>query len=384
MASKKGNMRILLPIFLVLLLAIGLPACSKIKKDLPVIRIGHAPHDHHSPLYIAAADPDYFKKNGGIYLREIAPRTQYMLIDDGKPVAKVAIDSSIGGRKLIRKLAENHFDMAFGGVPAIISYIDQGSCIKIISPVMTEGAGLVVRKNLPAANWQEFVDFVRQSSQPVRIGFKIDFSVQNLIFEHALAENGLSFAKEINNNNKDIILLNLHGPKNLIPALENELIEGFVVNQPYVSLAEYRKVGKFIASLSDLPPTGKWKGNPCCALAGCINFAAKNPVPLAIMTTLLMRANTYIKQYPRESAQIIADWLKIPVEIEEKSLPTIHFNSRIDDNWQKGIDFWVRALIEEGKLKGKIKKAYENGTLDDELYLLDIHRAALEKSQADH
>ena len=41
--------------------------CKKTQEPLPILHVGHAPHDHHSPLYVAAMKPDHFKNNGGIY-----------------------------------------------------------------------------------------------------------------------------------------------------------------------------------------------------------------------------------------------------------------------------------------------------------------------------
>lgn len=43
------------------------------------------------------------------------------------PVAEVFINSSSGGKKLNRTLDEKHNDITFGGVPAMLSFIDQGS-----------------------------------------------------------------------------------------------------------------------------------------------------------------------------------------------------------------------------------------------------------------
>ncbi len=358
------------PFLMLFVLAAGLllSGCGKPEADLPVVRVGHAPHDHHSPLYVAAMNPDYFKENGGIYLREIAYRKDYELVVEERPVARLLIESSTGGRELIRKLSEEQFDISFGGVPAMLELIDRGRPIRILAPIMAEGAGLIVDKDLPIATWSEFLDYVRRSERPLRIGYKIATSVQNLIFEQALIDSGIRFASDPDDVSAEIMLVNLHGAKNLIPAMENGLIDGFVVMQPFLALAQTRKSGKLIALLKDMPPEEQWRGHPCCALAANDTFVQSHARIAEILTELLLRANRFIIDYPEQSARQIADWLGLPAEVEERSLPTIKFTSDMDQAWDSGVAFWVESMIERGLLRGKIKDAYSKGELSELIY----------------
>lgn len=353
-----------------------LGGCKGKEKPLPTLRIGHAPHDHHSPLYIAALNPDHFKEHGGIYLKEIIFQLEYELIADGRTIAHVTIDSSTGGSKLIRKLAEDHYDMTFGGFPAMLSYIDQGSSMHIVAPVMGEGAGLVVDNDLPVKNWDEFLAYARKSKKPVRVGYKIATSVQNLIFERALHESGISFSKKLDDTSAEIILVNMYGAKNLIPGLKNELIDGFVIMQPFLALAEESGEGKVVAMLNKLPPENSWEGHPCCALAGNDAYVQSQPKVVEAMVTLLLRASQFINDNPVKSAQYIAQWLDIPSEIEEQSIPTIKFITEFNEEWDQGVDFWVENMVEEGKLQGKVKEAHETGELEKLLYDRDLYDKA--------
>ncbi len=164
-------------------------------------------------------------------------------------IADIQISSGTGGINLIRKLDEKIIDVTFGGVPAMIDMIDNGSDIKIVAPVMSEGAALVVNEDMPVSDWDGFIKYIKQSDVPVRIGYKVDQSVQNIIFETALKSENLSFSRSLSAVNVDVVVVNLHGPKNIIPALEANVIDGFVIMQPYPSLAEYKGQGKIIAHL---------------------------------------------------------------------------------------------------------------------------------------
>jgi len=374
------NNRTLICCIQVFLLAFICSCAREQAKPLPVLRIAHAPHDHHAPLYIAAMNPDYFRDHGGIFLKEIEFKKQYELIANDKSLAKVQIDSSTGGKKLIKRLAENLDDLSFGGVPAILSFIDQGKPIKILLPVNGEGAGLVMSKTFPGDSWADFINYVKTSEKPVRIGYKISVSVQNLIFESALASEHISFSRPDDTNGKpvQVELVNLYGAKNLIPALKNKLIDGFVIMQPFLALAEAQGVGKTIAQLSELPPNGKWKGNPCCAVAGRIAFVKQHQKIVTDFLTLLARASIFIQNDPETSAHQIAKWLGTSYEVERASIPTIAYTTEFNKQWEKGVDFWVEQMVASGKLNHEIKAAYEQKNITQKVYDLSIYQKALQ------
>ncbi|MBI5557352.1 MAG: ABC transporter substrate-binding protein [Deltaproteobacteria bacterium] len=355
-----------------LLAAVAVSGCGQSPKSLPVLRLGHAPHDHHSPLYVAAMNADYFRAHGGIYLKETVYRQDYELIDQDRVVARVLIDSSPGGEELIRRLAEGLFDMSFGGVPAMLSFMDKGSPIRIVAPVMAEGTGLVVRRDLPADSWQDFLSYIRTDATRVKIGYKVAVSVQNLVFKEALRESGITFSDDPRDSGAQVLLVNLFGEKNLIPALENGLVDGFVTMQPFIAMAEERGIGKVASWLADLPPPGKWRGSPCCALAANDAYAAANPEISAALVTLMLRSMTLIRMNPEKSAEQIAQWLDTSPAIEGKSIPTISFLQDYDQNWTRGMELWVEAMVKSNILQGKVKEAYAGGKLPQVIYNREI------------
>jgi NitT/TauT family transport system substrate-binding protein len=323
-------------------------------------------------------NPDYFQKNGGIYLREITFQKEYELIGPQGPLAQISIQQSPGGLEIIRKLAEHHFDIAFGGVPAILSFIDQGKKLRIIAPVMTEGAGVFIRNTIPISNWNEFTAYVKQSERPVRIGYKMEVSVQNIIFEQALKESGITTSKNLDDAEAEIILINVFGEKNLVPTLEQQMIDGFVVMQPYLALAENKGLGKVISLLKDLPAEESWAGTPCCAMAADDAFAQENPRALENLITLMLRANRFISTEPEISAQLIAKWLNLPAGVERKSLPTIEFLGDYNEQWEKNMRLWIKVMIEQGLLTDKVRKAYESDSIRSIIYNSDVYGKAKE------
>ena len=372
-ANTMNTCRIVSRCLVLLFWGLVLAGCQPADKPLPLLRIGHAPHDHHAPLYIAAMNPGYFKEHGNLYLKEVVFRKEYQLMNGEQPLARVVIEASTGGGNLIRRLAEEQLDMSLGGVPAMLQFIDQGSPIHILAPMMAEGSGLVVNKTLPAGNWPEFVAHARQRQTPLKIGYKIGISVQNLIFEEALKREGISFSHNEEEPAAKIQLINLSGAQNLLPALENGLIDGFIVNQPQIAQAEEQRVGKTVAMLNELP---QWEGHPCCALAGLDGFVRSQPQATEAMVTLLLRAIAYINQHPAESAAQTARWLEVSPAVEARSIPTIKYLQEFDASWHRGIEVWVQAMISSGALTDKVKKAHETGTLSEQLYDLEVYGKA--------
>ncbi len=347
--------------------------CQGSGQSLPVLRIGHAPHDHHAALYVAASVPEHFESRYGVFLREVVPRTEYLLTDHGKPVARVVIDSSVGGKELIRRLAQDQFDLAFGGFPAMVEAIDHGGAIRVVAPVMTGGAGLVVRRDSPFADWEGFLAYVRSRERPVRVGYKSAVSVQGLVFERALHRADITHTANPQDTAAQIRLVNLHGPQNLLPALENDLIDGFVVMQPFLALAEEAGTGKVVALLDQIPGDDG-AAFPCCALAAREDYLEREPRAAALMVDLLLHASRYIEDHPAQAAAVVASWLGVSPQVEGKALPTIHFVREFDQAWEEGVRRWVESMVASGLLDGRVRDAWTGDRLEDVVYDARIHR----------
>lgn len=354
---------------------LGAAACRQGAGELPVIRLGHALHDHHAPLYVAARHSAFFREHGGVYLREVADRAEYALVAQGRVVARVQVGSSTGGQELVRRLAEDQFDVAFGGFPAMVEAIDRGAPLRIIAPVMAGGAALVVNPEFPVESWGDLVALARSRVPPLRIGYTVAVSVQGLVFEEALRAEGLRYADRLDAPDAQVILINLHGPGNLIPALENGLVDGFVAMQPYVAMAEAQGKGRFVAFLEGEPfePAGHY---PCCAVAARSEVLQAQGPAVEHLLALLLRAARYVTEDPEGAAPLVAQWLGGSVVVERRSLSTIRFTTEIDAAWEEGARAWVRAMTARGLLAGRVGQAYGRGELEAALYDLQLfHRA---------
>lgn len=340
--------------------------CTPEPTPPPVVRVAYAPHDHHAALYIAALAPQYFKEHGGLYLKEIVARKDFELKEGDKTLAILRVDSSTGGAELIRKLAEDQFDVSLGGFPAMVQAIDTGAPIKVISPLMMGGTGLVVSKALGVGSWSEFVAAAQKRGKhpPLKIGHQAEGSVQSMALVEALNREKISLSQ----SDAPIKLEDLHGPKNLIPSLKSGVVEGFVAMQPYLAMAEEENAGTFIGFLEDFEDEAGGGFYPCCAVAGRNGFLAAQPEVSQKLITLLLRSSRYIATHPKEAAASVAAWLGNKANVEEKSLPTIHFASSLDTLWQRGSLRWVERMVRNGKLTGSVKAAFQKSETDGVIY----------------
>lgn len=347
-----------------------LTACQVSPPPLPTLRVGHAPHDHHTPLYVAASRPAYFRAHGGVYLEEVEPKVEYILIQGDTRLARVVIDSSTGGGELIRRLAEDQLDLALGGFPALLTQIDHGSPLRIIAPLMTGGNGLVLHRDLQVTDWPGFLTLVRRAANPVKIGYKTSGSVQDLLFEEILTREGITHSRELSDPRSQVLMVNLHGAANLIPALETGLIDGFVVNQPFLARAEAAGVGRLVGLLEDLAQASGEAPltYPCCALGAREDSLQRHATAVDGFVKLLREATRYAATQPDDTARLVAHWLGGSVAEEASSLATIHFLTEFDAAWQRGATAWVERQARQGLLSPQSLAAARDNTLWNRVY----------------
>lgn len=315
----------------------------------PLVRVGYAAHDHHAPLFIAAALGPRIAGPTGTHLREIEYRSGYQLIRAGREIARLDLGSSTGAAQLVRHLAEDHFDLIFGGVPAMLQSIAAGNPIEIVSPVNVEGAALVVAAHLPIDSWDAFLSHLHNSPRTVRIAYREEVSVQNIILERALAVEGVEIAygidAAVDPTKPSVRMINVYGVANLLPAMAAGVVDGFVSAQPYPAMAEVHGVGRIVVGLEELPPAGRWRQYPCCAIAvrnGVIGSV--DPVVLRELLSVFAAAGEFIRREPIAAAAEVARWLGTDPVVEERSLPTIGFlGGRIAD-WERGVAIWREEL----------------------------------------
>ncbi len=370
MFKKPKIILFLLPLFFLVVFSFNLEA-----GETPVLKVGHVGHDHHTALYVAALNGDMFKRDYGLYLKELRPRQLYELYDGKELVCELELYKAGGGSKMPTDMAQGIFDVGFGGVAAVAFFVDKGTPMKIISPLHSKGDMLVVGSDISAESWDEFVTFLKKREEPLKVGFKKPKAIALLIFEGALREEGLSYTYDARDRDAKVMLVNMKGAENLNPGLENRIIDAYVCNNPYCAIAEDKGIGRCIADLNDLPP-GLWKDHPCCMVAAMEKVIEERRPELLRFLELIVIATDYINNNQEIAVRSASEWIGTSIAVEEKSIPTSGYLTDPNEAWLNGIYTWAHIMDDLGHIKGNL-----HGKTNEEIHRILLDLSLIEEAR---
>jgi ABC-type nitrate/sulfonate/bicarbonate transport system substrate-binding protein len=161
--------------------------------------LGYLMSDHHTPLFVAVKDWQYFNKTYGIALKpqdEKAIRPEVVdFIINGEKIAEFKLISASDGPPLMTLMEENCIHMAYVGITPPIGAISLGAKIKILHPIQNEGSGLIVPTRSPANDWNSFVLWAMERSsggRPLIIADPDLGSIQDVMLKEALEDSGFT------------------------------------------------------------------------------------------------------------------------------------------------------------------------------------------------
>lgn len=244
-------------------------------------------------------------------------------------------------------------DLGLGSVTAIMAGIDKGIDMKIICPLQTEGMGLIAPKGSDIKNIDEFTAHVKNSQDPVVVGFHSPTSAPKIVFEAAMINLGFKVSLDPADHSADILLSDLKETSNLLAALTAKQVDAVVGPSPFPEIAVTKGAGQLLCSLRDLPPAGKWADFPCCVAAASKEIMEAQPEAVQAYVSLLARANQWSNDNREEAGSIAAEWLGLPAEAGRMS--NLFFLNDFNDAWLAGANRYLGMLNSMNKLNGDIK-----------------------------
>lgn len=167
------------------------------------ISVGYLASDHDGPLFILLKDWKFFKDNYNTYLKPVTEKVGKIdkaeLYINGKKVCDVKLIEGSAGPQLMTLLQQNQIQYAVAGTPPFVSAVDKSTSavdIKILSPIMMNGSGLVVSDEAPADDWNSFIAWVKERSaegKPVVIADPQLGSIQDVQLKAALDSAGIGY-----------------------------------------------------------------------------------------------------------------------------------------------------------------------------------------------
>ncbi len=320
--------------------------------DIPALKVGYIFTTHHTPFMVAAQKGEALKSMG-VYLKPVVAKDKYELIVDGKPIATLQLIVAKSGTETASLFARNQLDLAMASVTAMIAAIDKGTAIKILSPLQTEGMGLVVAKDSPLVNWESFMAHIKKAGKPVKIGYHSPTSAPKIILEGSLKQSGIRVTEDPNDQSAQVLLADLKETTNLIPALTSRQVEAVVGPSPFPEVAVSRGVGKIVVELRDLPPKGYWHDFPCCVTAATDATISKHPHVVQKFIELIAKTNAWCNKNRLEAGTLTAEWIGLPPESAQAS--TLVYLPKFTAQWMKGANEYLTILDQMGKFTGKMK-----------------------------
>lgn len=342
--------RVFLFFAVMMMAAFSVPALQA--ADVPTVKVGYVFTTHHTPLMAAALKGENLKKQG-VYLKPVVAKDKYELIANGKPVAVLQLIVAKSGAETAALFARKHLDMAMASVTAMMAGIDKGTPMKILSPLQTEGMALIAPKDSPLKDWASLVAFIKQSKQPVKIGYHSPTSAPKIVLEGALKHEGLKVTENPNEAGAQVLLADLKETTNIIPALTSKQVDAVVGPSPFPEVAVSRGVGKIIVDLRNLPPAGYWQDFPCCVTVASDEMIAKHPEIVQAFVALIAKTNDWCNKNNKESALLAAEWIGISKEAALAS--TLVYLPKFSKKWMQNTDVYMGILNQMGNFKGQLK-----------------------------
>ena len=274
------------------------------------VTIGYLPSDHDAALFVADAQGK-FAENG---------------------INTKLVQFNNGG-DLMTAMASGNVDVGYVGITPVLSSIEKGVPVKVISAAQTEGSGIVVAKDSGISSVSDLAG--------KKIATPGEASIQHMLLTYYLEKNGMSI--------KDVKVSAMKVPS-MNDALKTNKIDGMITFEPYVTIAEKNGAVKLVDSSEILPD------HPCCVVVATDKFIDEKPDETKKILEIHENATAYINNNTDEAAGLLPDSIVSDVEVEKKALAGFPLISGLDDDFKQNVMDFMNLEVDLGVLKKPISE----------------------------
>lgn len=324
---------------------------------LPELKIAWGNELHTGVLNILGPKSEEFKKQG-VYFNPLSD-DKFELIQDGKKLAIMNFIPTKGGSETANMLSQNNLDYGLCFSMALMSVVDNGAAVKIISPFQSNGIALVFPKNSNLKSWEAVKKHIEGSNTPVKIGYHSPVSAPRIVMESVLKKEGLKVTEDPSDSKAQVLLVDLKGSNNLLPSLGSKQVDAWVGPSHHPEAAEDKGVGEIAITLKNFPEVGAWDDFPCCSLGARDEVVKKYPEATKALIKLLGNLGHYANENKDDVAKILSQ--KIGVSESAIKKCEITYFTKPSEKWYNGIKVYADALNSMGKFSGELKgKSFED------------------------
>ena len=276
------------------------------------VTIGYLPSDHDSALFVA--DQQGLYKEKGI-------ETELVQFNNGGD--------------LMTAMASGKVDVGYVGISPVLSSVEKGVPVKIISAAQNEGSGVIVSSN---SGINSAADLNGKN-----VATPGEASIQYVLLNILLKNNGLSIDK-VNSSAMKTPSIN--------DAIKSNTLDAGVTFQPFVSSSE-ADGNKVLMNSSQISPN-----HPCCVVVASQDLIDKNPDLVKNITAIHENATNYINENVQNNASSVVKLLPKDIvsneDVEAKSLASFPFLSWLNDTYKANVDAFMKVEVDLGILNSTI------------------------------
>lgn len=278
------------------------------------VKIGYLPSDHDAALFVADAQGKYAEKN----------------------ITTELVQFNNGG-DLMTAMASGEVDVGYVGIAPVLSSVEKGVPVKVISSAQTDGSGIVVTKD---SGITSAADLKGKS-----IATPGEASIQYVLLTYYLKANGLS-TDDLNISAMKVPSMN--------DALKTKQIDGIVTFQPYVSIAANNSDNVVLEDSADILPN-----HPCCVVVASDDFIKNHEDTVKDIIAIHKEATDFInEQLYSGNASAVVELLPEDIvsdsDLEALSLESFPFISGIDDGFKADVDAFQQLEVDIGILNSTV------------------------------
>lgn len=318
--------------------------------EVPEFNVAWSNELHTGNMHLAFLKPELFEDKP-IHLRPIGEK-QLELIKEGERVAVLNFIHSKSGAESATMMTQGHLDLAYGSSTAFIASYDAGAELSILAPIQSGGVSVVAAKDAPYNTFEELVEYIKTAEEPIRGGYHSAVSSPRIVLEYALRDAGVKVTEDTADYTADVLLTDLKGISNLIPAMSSGQVELWAGPVPNPQNAEAQGIGKIIATLDQLPE-GKWVDFPCCTMNVSDEFKEAHPELVADMMQVTKDIHDFAQNEREETAELMTEFIGLDKEVLLKNDTT--YTTEITDYFTQGMETYYEAMTEMGKFSGRLK-----------------------------
>ena len=274
------------------------------------VKIGYLPSDHDAALFVADAQGKFAEKN----------------------ITTELVQFNNGG-DLMTAMASGEVDVGYVGIAPVLSSVEKGVPVKVISSAQTDGSGIVVTKD---SGITSAADLKGKS-----IATPGEASIQYVLLTYYLKENNLS-TDDLNISAMKVPSMN--------DALKTKQIDGIITFQPYVSIAANNSDNVVLEDSADILPN-----HPCCVVVASDDFIKNHEDTVKDILAIHENATEFInEQIIMGNASAVVKLLPEDIvadsDLEALSLESFPFISGIDNGFKADVDAFQKLEVDIGIL----------------------------------